>query len=87
MCLCAYVSVCLCVYVLGVVTKLAGGIGVTGSVDGTGTAARFCYPSSVAVSISGTVYVADTSNHIIRLISPTGTIIALREKCFHGLVF
>ena len=58
------------------VTRLAGGGsagGVAGgSVDGTGSAAMFNYPSGVAVSTSGTVYVADYYNHLIRMISPTG---------------
>ena len=63
--------------VVGVVTRLAGGgsaSGVaTGSADGTGSAAMFKNPNGVAVSSSGSVYVADSSNHLIRMISPTGT--------------
>ena len=58
------------------VTRLAGGGsagGVTsGSVDGLGSAAMFYNPYEIAVSTSGTVYVADRSNHLIRMISPTG---------------
>ena len=61
---------------LGVVTTLAGGGSaggvVSGSVDGTGSAALFNSPFSVSVSTLGTVYVADTSNHLIRMISPAG---------------
>ena len=49
----------------------AGGIAV-GSVDGTGSAARFNGPYGIAVSTAGTVYVADRSNNLIRMISPTG---------------
>ena len=60
----------------GVVTSLAGGGSAggtaSGSVDGTGSAATFNYPYGIAVSASGTVYVADTGNHLIRMISPTG---------------
>ena len=67
-------------YVLGVVARLAGGGSAggvaTGAVDGTGSAATFNFPRGVAVSTSGTVYVADLSNHLIRMISPTGTNIA-----------
>ena len=70
-------------YLLGVVTTLAGGGSAggvaSGSVDGTGTAALFCSPAGVAVSNAGTVYVT-AENHIIRMISPTGTIIALMES-------
>ena len=63
---------------LGVVTRLAGGGSASGtasgSVDGTGSAALFNSPCSVAVSTSGTFYVVDQGNHLIRMISPTGTI-------------
>ena len=41
-----------------------------GSNNGVGTAALFTYPSSVAVDTSGNVFVADQSNHKIRLIYP-----------------
>ena len=60
----------------GVVTTLAGGGSAggtaSGSVDGTVSVATFSSPNGIAVSTSGTVYVADTGNHIIRMISPTG---------------
>src|SRR5258708_3350667 len=46
----------------GVVTTLAGLPGVSGSADGTGSAARFYLPSGVAVDNSNNVYVADTDN-------------------------
>ncbi len=61
----------------GVVTTLAGTAGVSGSADGTGSAARFNAPSGIAVSGLGTVYVADTYNHIIRVISPEGVVTTL----------
>ena len=61
------------VMVLGVVTTLAGGGSVGGvaggSIDGTGSAALFNTPNGIAVSSSGTVYVSDFSNHLIRMIS------------------
>ena len=52
----------------GVVTTLAGQ-STGGSVNATGTSASFSHPEGVAVDASGNVYVADTSNDIIRKIS------------------
>jgi DNA-binding beta-propeller fold protein YncE len=61
----------------GSVTTLAGSVGVSGSADGTGIAARFNYPGGVAVDSVGKLYVADTSNHTIRtnVIAPPPQII------------
>ena len=50
----------------GVVTTLAGLSGVSGTNNGTGSAALFFLPSGVAVDSAGNVYVADTGNHTIR---------------------
>ena len=69
---------------LGDVTRLAGGGSAggvaAGSVDGTGSSARFNAPTGVAVSTSGTVYVAEYGNHVIRMILPTGTVARMAEK-------
>ena len=65
-------------------TRLAGGgsaSGVeSGIVDGTGSVAMFFVPFGVAVSTSGTVYVTDNWNNVIRTISPTGTKITISES-------
>ena len=54
-----------------VVSTLAGGHPTGSHEDGTGADARFYNPSGVAVdSKSGDIYVADTSNHRIRKITP-----------------
>ena len=70
----------------GVVTTLAGRIGVTGSANGTGTNALFNSPSGVAVDSGSNVYVADTGNNMIRKITPTGTVSNLAGSGSAGLV-
>ena len=61
----------------GVVTTLAGTAGQGGSADGTGAAARFAFPTGVAVDGAGNVYVADTDNDTIRKITPAGVVTTL----------
>jgi len=61
----------------GVVSTVAGLAGLAGSVDGTGSAARFAYPMGVAVDGAGNVYVADTGNNTIRMVNPAGVVSTL----------
>ena len=61
----------------GVVTTLAGTAGASGSIDGTGSAARFNHPSGVAADTSGTVYVSDTNNNTIRAVTSAGVVTTL----------
>jgi len=58
----------------GSVTTLAGLAGTPGSTDGTGSAARFFYPSGVAVDGANNVYVADRQNLTVRKITADGTV-------------
>jgi hypothetical protein len=58
----------------GEVTILAGSPGVGGSQDGMGTGARFYRPMGIAVDASGTVFVADTGNHTVRMITSAGVV-------------
>ena len=62
----------MCCYVgAGVVSTFAG-FGTDTWGDGIGTAAAFYSPSGVSVDSNGTVYVADTSNHRIRMVTSSG---------------
>jgi sugar lactone lactonase YvrE len=61
----------------GVVTTLAGLAGKWGSADGIGQAARFSWPVAVAVDSAGNLYVADSSNHLIRKVTPGGVVTTL----------
>jgi hypothetical protein len=57
-----------------VVTTLAGQAGTIGSVDGTGSAARFQAPSGIAVDATGNLFVADSVNFTIRKVTPAGVV-------------
>ena len=58
----------------GVVTTLAGTAGSFGSTDATGSAARFRFPTGVAVDSSGNVFVADVVNNTIRKVTSAGVV-------------
>ncbi|RFZ83001.1 T9SS C-terminal target domain-containing protein [Mucilaginibacter terrenus] len=59
----------------GVVSVLAGNPKAKpGALNGQDTAARFNYPTGVAVDSKGNVFVADRGNNMIRKITPTGLV-------------
>jgi streptogramin lyase len=58
----------------GVVTTIAGTVGVAGSADGTGTAASFSQPRGITVDGLGNIFVVDANNYTIRKITPAGVV-------------
>ncbi len=56
----------------GGVSAFAGVTGVVGSADGTGTGALFYQPAALALDQVGNLYVADTFNSVIRMVTPAG---------------
>ena len=60
----------------GIVSTLAG-TDEFGFADGSGTTAQFNQTYGITVDTGGTVFIADTSNHKIRKISPEGVVSTL----------
>jgi antitoxin (DNA-binding transcriptional repressor) of toxin-antitoxin stability system len=67
----------------GVVTTIAGTTS-SGFTDGTGTAARFKEPRGIAVDSAGILYVSDTANHVIRRVTPSGTVTTFAGNGIQG---
>ncbi|GEM_PF-5051319 len=62
----------------GAMTTLAGQFGISGSANGTGTAASFARPYGLAADGSGNLYVTDRNNHTIRkIVIATGVVTTL----------
>lgn len=61
----------------GVVTTIAGSASATGSLDATGTAARFASPYGVAVDSVGNLYVIDSTANTVRKITAAGVVTTL----------
>jgi sugar lactone lactonase YvrE len=57
-------------------TTFAGQASV-GNTDGTGIAARFNSPNGIAIDGAGNLYIADTYNHVVRRITPSGAVTTL----------
>jgi sugar lactone lactonase YvrE len=68
---------------LGVVTTIAGS--TVGYSDGSGSTAKFNYPTGVAVDSYGTVYVTDSGNNCIRKITSDGVVTTVAGNGFRGV--
>jgi sugar lactone lactonase YvrE len=69
----------------GVVSTLAGAP-TSGWADGVGTAAAFRQPAGLAIDAAGQLYVADSGNHVVRKISPAGSVSTLAGSGAAGAV-
>ncbi|WP_407571597.1 hypothetical protein [Deinococcus altitudinis] len=58
----------------GVVTTLAGKLNTVGYTDGPALDARFSRLAGIAIDENGTVYVADSGNHVVRRITASGVV-------------
>jgi len=61
----------------GTSATAAGAAGVSNSLDGSISSARFFHPESVAAGPDGNIYVADTWNHTIRKVTQAGVVSTL----------
>jgi len=61
----------------GAVVVLAGRPGSPGFADGPANISQLRYPESVAVGPSGALYIADTGNYAIRVLTDAGTLATL----------
>jgi DNA-binding beta-propeller fold protein YncE len=69
----------------GWLSTFAGGA-YEGLRDARGTEAAFHSPSGLAIAPDGTLYVADTGNHAIRRVSPTGTVTTFAGAAGRGFL-
>lgn len=60
--------------VLATVTFAGNMLNIRGSADGIQTAASFDYPESMVKDVHGNLFIADTYNHSIRKITPSGVV-------------
>ena len=61
----------------GVVTTVAGEAGVSGSNDGPALQAHLNTPSGIDVDAEGEIVIADTGNHVIRMLTSDGMLVTI----------
>lgn len=59
------------------VTTIAGELGVAGNDDGIARSAHLNTPSGIDVNAKGEIFIADTGNHVIRMITTDGRLVTL----------
>ncbi len=59
----------------GVVSALAGQPGQSGDLDGAASSAQFSNPWGLALDSQGNLYVADTDNEVIQVVTDAGTVV------------
>lgn len=64
----------------GVVSTIAGLSGQSGFTNGVRAAARFNSPLGITVAGDGTIFIADSGNHLIRAIAPDGSVTTLAGR-------
>ena len=70
----------------GQTMTLAGVAGHLGFADGTGTSARFAYPSGVKMDGATNLFVADSYNNVIRRVTPSGVVTTIGGQAGSGAV-
>ena len=68
----------------GNVTTIAGGSAVGGYTDGNRSTAKFSSPYGIFIDTSNNIYVADTGNHRIRKIDPSGNVTTFAGSSARG---
>ena len=63
----------------GIVSTYAG-TGEAGLADGKSSTAQFYMPQGLALAADGSLYIADTLNHVLRKISPSGDVTTLTNR-------
>jgi sugar lactone lactonase YvrE len=58
----------------GAVTTFVGTAGASGTLDGTGSAARFNRPTALVLGPDGSLFVSDTTNNTIRRVTASGEV-------------